>query len=80
MEPVHIKEALSLFDRVHFFAIQNESEGSLQHAIEGVINMVESITICSKKQASILFFISSLSVFITCLCCIGVQEIKVFLF
>ena len=80
MEPVHVKEALSLFDRVHFFAIQKEGDGSLQHAVAGIINMVEGITICSKKQTLILFFISSLSVFITCLCCIGVQEIKVFLF
>ena len=52
MEPVHVKEALSLHDRVHLFAIQNEGDGSLQHAIEGVIKMVEDITICSKKQTS----------------------------
>ena len=56
MEPVHVKEALSLLDRVHLFAIQNEGDGSLQHAIEGIINMVEGITIRSKKQTSILFF------------------------
>ena len=63
MEPVHVKEALSLLDRVHLFAIQNEGEESLQHAIEGIINMVEGITICSKKKTSILIFFTSLSVF-----------------
>ena len=56
MEPVHVKEALSLLDRVHIFAIQNEEDESLQHAIEGIINMVEGIFISSKKQASILIF------------------------
>ena len=56
MEPVHVKEALSLLDRVHLFAIQNEEDGSLQNAIEGIINMVEGITIRSKKQTSILIF------------------------
>ena len=56
MEPFHAKEALYLFDRVHLFAMQNEGAGSLQHAIEGIINMVEGITICSKKQTSILIF------------------------
>ena len=62
MESVHVKEALSLLDRVHLFAIQNEGYRSLQHATENIINMVEGIiTIRSKKQASILFF-SSLSV------------------
>ena len=45
MEPVHVKEALSLLDRVHLLAIQNEGDGRLQHAIEGIINMVEGITI-----------------------------------
>ena len=49
MEPVHVKEALSLLDRVHLFAIQNEIDGSLQHATECIINMVEGITIRSKK-------------------------------
>ena len=38
MEPVPVKEALSLLDRVHFFSIQNEEDGSLQHAIEGIIS------------------------------------------
>ena len=54
MEPLHVKEALSLLDRVHLFAIQNKRVGSLQHTIEGIINMVEGITIRSKKQTSIL--------------------------
>ena len=40
MDPVHIKETLSILDRLHVFAIQNEGDGSLKHAIEGVINMV----------------------------------------
>ena len=54
MDPVHVKETLSLLDRVHLFAIQNERVGSLQHAIEGIIHMVEGITIRSKKETSIL--------------------------
>ena len=49
MEPVYVKKALSLFDRVHFFAIQNEGDGGLQHTIEGIRSMVEGITIRSKK-------------------------------
>ena len=49
MEPIHVKEVLSLLDRVHLSAIQNEEDGSLQHAIEGIINTVEGITIRSKK-------------------------------
>ena len=28
MEPVHVKETLSLLDRVHLFGIQNEEDGS----------------------------------------------------
>ena len=56
MEPVHVKEVLSLLDRVHLFAIQNEGGRSLQHAIEGIVNMVQGITVCSKKQTSILIF------------------------
>ena len=40
MDTVHIKETLSILDRLHVFAIQNEGDGSLQHAIEGIINMV----------------------------------------
>ena len=45
MEPAHVKEVLFLLGRVHLFAIQNEGDGSLQHAIEDVINMVEGINI-----------------------------------
>ena len=56
MEPLHVKEALSFLDRLHIFGIQNEGDGSLQHAIGSIINMVESITIRSKKQTSILIF------------------------
>ena len=56
MEPDQVKEALSLLDRVHLFAIQNEGDGSLRQAIEGIIDMVEGITIRSKKQTSILIF------------------------
>ena len=56
MEPVHVKEALSLFDRVHLFAIQKKIDESLQHPIEGMINMVEDITIRSKRQTSNFFF------------------------
>ena len=58
--------SLFLLDRVHLVAIQNEGDGSLQHAIESVINMVEGIAIRSKKQTSIFFYFilfSSLSVF-----------------
>ena len=55
MEAAHVKEALPLLDRVHLFAIQNEGDGSLQHTIKGIKNMVEGITIRSKKQISILF-------------------------
>ena len=50
MEPVHIKETLSFLDRVHIFAVQNEGDGSLQYAIEGIINIVEGITIHSKNK------------------------------
>ena len=56
MESVHIKKALSLLDRVHVSAIQNEGDGSLQHAIEGIIYTIEGIIIRSKKQTSILIF------------------------
>ena len=45
MEPVHVKEVLSLLDRVHLFAIQNEGGRSLQPAIEGIVNMVQGITV-----------------------------------
>ena len=50
MEPAHVKEVLSLLGRVHLFAVQNEGDGSLQHAIEGVINIVEGITIRSRSK------------------------------
>ena len=50
MEPVQVKESLSLFEIVHLFAIQNDGDGSLQHAIEVIINIFEGITIRSKKQ------------------------------
>ena len=81
MELIHVKEALSLLDRVHLFAIQNKGDGSLQHAIEGIINMVESITIRSKKQTSILIIFFIVKFFsLTCLCCIGAQALKVLLF
>ena len=42
MEPVHVKEALSLLDIFYLFTIQNERYGSLHHAIEGIIKMVEA--------------------------------------
>ena len=48
MEPIHLKEALSHLDRAHLFVFQNEEDGSLQLAIEGIINMVEGINIRSK--------------------------------
>ena len=67
MEPVYVKEALYLLDRIHLLAIQNEGYENLQYAIEGIINMVEGITIRSKKQTSILTFFHSLVLFITCL-------------
>ena len=67
MEPVYVKEALYLLDRIHLLAIQNEGYENLQYAIEGIINMVEGITIRSKKQTSILTFFHSLVFFITCL-------------
>ena len=67
MEPVYVEGPLSFLDRVHFFSIQNEEDDNLQHAIEGInfspsyslegiISMVEGITVHSKKQTSILMF------------------------
>ena len=54
MEPVFVKTN----------GIQSKRNGSLQYAMEGIINMVEGITIRSEKQTSILiFFFSSPSVF-----------------
>ena len=52
----HVKEALSLLDKVHLFGLQKEGDGSLQYAIEGIINMVEGITIRLKKQTLNFFF------------------------
>ena len=49
METIHVKEALSHLDRVHLFVFHNEGDGSLQLAIEGIINMVEGITIRPKE-------------------------------
>ena len=43
------RKKFSLLYRVHLFAIENEGDESLQHTIEGIINMVEGITIRSKK-------------------------------
>ena len=50
MELVLVKERLSLFHRIHYFALHSEGDGRLQRAIEDVINLVEGITIRSKKQ------------------------------
>ena len=78
MEPVHAKEALYFLDRVHLFGIQNERDGSLQYAMEGIINKGEGITIRSKKH----IFCSSFSVFCNMfiIYSTGVQNLKVFLF
>ena len=76
MEPVHVKEALSLLDKVHLFAIQNEGDGSLQHAIEGIITMIEVITIRSKDQHQFYFIFSSLSVFYNMLMLIWSSRVK----
>ena len=56
MERDHLKKTLYLLDRVHLFIIQNEGDGSLEHAVQGIINMVEGVTIRSKKQTSVLIF------------------------
>ena len=81
MESVDVKEALSILYRIHLFAIQIEGDRSLQHAIEGVINMFEGINIRSKKKTSILIFYFIIKCFfITYLCCTAIQESKVFLF
>ena len=60
---IHVKEALYFLDRVHLFGIQNERYGSLQYAMEGIINKGEGITIRSKKQ----IFFHRLVFFVTCL-------------
>ena len=68
MEPVHVKEALSLRDRVYLFGIQNEGDGSLQYAMEGIINKGEGIAIRSKKETQFFFFfLHRLVFFVTCL-------------
>ena len=80
MEPrmIHVKEALYFLDRVHLFGIQNERYGSLQYAMEGIINKGEGITIRSKKH----IFFPSFSVFCNMfiMYSTGVQNLKVFLF
>ena len=82
MEPVHVKEALSLLHRLHLFGIQNEGDGSLQYAMEGIINKGEGIAIRSKKETQFFFFFISFSVFCNMfmMYSTGVQELKVFLF
>ena len=64
MELVHVKEVFPLLDREKFFSILNERDRdkSLQHIVEGIINMVEIISILLKKQTQILIF-SLLSIF-----------------
>ena len=64
MELVHVKEVFPLLDRENFFSILNERDRdkSLQHIVEGIINMVEIISILLKKQTQILIF-SLLSIF-----------------
>ena len=57
MESSHAKETLSLLGRVPIFAIHNEGDERLQHPVEGIINLVEGITIRLKKQTSIYFFL-----------------------
>ena len=79
MDHVHVKEVLSLLDRVHLFAIQNEGNGSLQHGTENVMNMVKGITIRSKKQTSMLFF-SIVKCFYNMFMLYWFQVLKVFLF
>ena len=59
MEPVYIKEVLLLLDRGHLSSIQNEGDGSLQHAIEGIITMVEALLYVQKKtNINFNFFIA----------------------
>ena len=56
MEPAHIKEVLLLLDRGHLSSIQNEGDGSLQHAIEGIITMVEALLYVQKNKHQFQFF------------------------
>ena len=63
MDSVHVKETLSLLDRVHLFAIQKEGDASLQHVIQG-IKKHGWRHYYSFKETNINFnFFSSLSVF-----------------
>ena len=64
MEPAHVKEALSLLDRVHLFGIQNEGDWSFQYAVKGIINMVDGIIIRSVKLTLILSFFHCLVFFL----------------
>ena len=61
MELVLAKEALVLLDKGGWrlfllSTFRNEGDGSLQREIEDIINLVEDITIRSKRKASILTF------------------------
>ena len=61
MELVLAKEALVLLDKGGWglfllSTFRNEGDGSLQCEIEDIINLVEDITIRSKRKASILTF------------------------
>ena len=50
------KEALSLLEKVNLFATCN---GSFENATEDIVIMVEGISICSKRQSSVMpFFIN----------------------
>ena len=82
MEPAHVKEALSLLDRVHLFGIQNEGDWSFQYAVKGIINMIDGIIIRSMKLTLILSFFHCLVFFYNMfmLYSTGVQELKMFLF
>ena len=48
MEPVHAKEALSLYGRVPLFAIHNEEDGGLQRTIEDMHH--KDITIVQRNK------------------------------
>ena len=41
---------------ISVFAIHHEGDGRLQRAIEDIINLIEGVTIHSKKQTLILVF------------------------
>ena len=82
MKPAHVKEALSLIDRVHLFGIRNEGDWSFQYAVKGIINMVDGIIIRSVKLTLILSFFHCLVFFYNMfmLYSTGVQELKMLLF